>query len=410
MKAFKHLIGFTGVIIILLVGVLSKGSVQTSLAQSAEDSTCIQEFDPTVDYFPDKITPIYAEGFTVEYFNSYKLVRVDKPWPNAGENDKFEYVLVMCGAPVPEGYDSAQVLVVPAGDIITLSTTQLPHLVALDLLDHLVGVDTMTYVNTPEVLARHQEDPLVEIGSGASLNIELVLDAEPDLVMSFGIGSSEYDSHPYLLEAGIPTVINAEWLENSPLARAEWIKYTALFFNAEAKANAIFEQIETDYQALVALTVDLEDKRPTVLTGTYTSFGDVWNIAGTESYIGQFIRDAGGVLAFANHPDVKGSSETSFFDFEVVYVEALEADFWLPNVFGVSNKGDLLALDERYRDFVAFEENRVYNDNNRQNENGGNDIFESGVLNPQVILADLIKIFHPELLPDHELVYYRQLH
>ncbi|MCI0713308.1 MAG: ABC transporter substrate-binding protein [Chloroflexi bacterium] len=391
----KHLL-----LLALLLAILIP--VSSTTAQDA----CVEDYDESVDYFETKVEPMYAEGFTVEYFNHYKVVNVVTPWVGATEDDAFTYVLVQCGTPVPDGFDDAQVIELPVESVIAMSTTQLPHLIELGVLDSLVGLDSSLYVNSPEVLELIDAGELVEVGFGSEVNIEVVLDTEPDVVMASGSGVLDYDVHPVLLENDVPAVINAEWVENSPLARAEWIKFTATFFNAEAAANEYFETVEADYNALVELTADVED-RPTVLTGVF--FADAWTVAGTDSFVGQYIADAGAELVFAEHEDVAGNANSAFFDFETVYLDGLEADYWLPDAFGVNSVDDLLALDERYADFVAVDEGTVYNNSNRVNENGGNDIYESGVINPHVVLMDLIKIFHPDLLPDHELVYFKQL-
>lgn len=391
---------------LLLLALLLAILIPASPSAAQDSDACVENYDESVDYFEDKVEPVYAEGFTVEYFNNYKVVNVVTPWIGATEGDAFTYVLVQCGTPAPDGFDDAQIIKLPVESVIAMSTTQLPHLIELGVLDSLVGLDSSLYVNSPEVLDKVDAGELVEVGFGADVNIEVVLDAEPDIVMSSGSGIPEYDVHPVLLENDVPAVINAEWVENSPLARAEWIKFTSTFFNAEAAANAYFENVETEYNALVELTSEIED-RPTVLTGSF--FADTWTIAGTSSFVGQYIADAGAKLVFAEHEDVADNANSAFFDFETVYLDGLEADYWLPDAFGVNSVDDLLAIDERYADFVAVDEGHVYNNSNHVNENGGNDIYESGVINPQVVLMDLIKIFHPDLLPDHELVYYKQL-
>jgi iron complex transport system substrate-binding protein len=391
---------------LLLLALLLAVLIPVGPAVAQDAPICVEDYDESVDYFANKVEPVHAEGFTVEYFNHYKVVNVVTPWIGATEEDAFTYVLVQCGTPVPDGFDDAQIIELPVESVIAMSTTQLPHLVELGVVDTLVGLDSTLYVNSPAVLELIDNEALVEVGFGADVNIEVVLDVEPDVVMSSGSGIPEYDVHPVLLDNDVPAVINAEWVENSPLARAEWIKFTSTFFNAEAAANEYFENVEAEYQELVALTADIEDS-PTVLTGSF--FSDTWTIAGTESFVGQYIADAGADLVFAEHEDVAGNPASAFFDFETVYLDGLEADYWLPNAFGVSSVEDLLAQDERYADFVAVEAGNVYADSNRVNENGGNDIFESGVINPHIVLMDLIKIFHPDLLPDHELVYYKKL-
>ncbi len=170
---------------------------------------CIDAFDPTVDYFPEKLTIDYSEGWTIEYFNHYKVITVLNPWRNAEET--FQYVLVQCGAPAPEGYDNAQIIETPINSIITMSTTQLPHLLKLERLDALIGHDDFAYVNTPEVRALIDAGKLIEVGGGADVNVELVLDANPDLVMTYGLGNPTVGCASKLLEAGLSKVaLNSE--------------------------------------------------------------------------------------------------------------------------------------------------------------------------------------------------------
>jgi len=369
---------------------------------------CVTDYDPAVDYFPFKTNFDYAQGVEVDYFPNYKVVRVTRPWPNA--ETLFEYVLVQCGTPAPEGYDEALILEVPSGKVIALSTTQLPHLTELGLLDQLVGLDSFLYVNTPAVRELIASDALVEVGSGPQINIELVLATDPDLVMSYGVGSPEYDTHPVLLEAGVPVVLNSEWVETTPLGRAEWLKFTALFYNEEAQAEALFQEKVAAYESLQALTADLPaSDLPTVLPNTFSTFSEAWNVPGAESFAAAFLRDAGARMILGDAPEIQGQTGSVPFDFETVYEEGLEADFWLLGAFGVNTLEDLLAQDERYVDFRAVAEGRVWNNDARQNENGGNDYWETGVTNPHLILADLIAIFHPDLLPEHEFIFYRPI-
>ncbi len=394
--------------LLLFVVLLLSFTVMPLTAQPAAE--CVTDYDAEVDYFPDKVEPEFSQGWTVEYHNNYKVVDVLTPFPGATEADGFEYVLVQCGTPAPEGFEDAQIIEIPSGDVIALGTSYIPQLNELGLLDHLIGLDSLAYVSTPEVLDMIADGKLAEVGSGASINVEAVLDAEPSLVLAFVYSASDADVHPALIEAGIPVVVASDYIERNPLGQAEWIKFTSLFYNAEAQANAVFNSKADEYQSLLELTAGLsEDEKPSVLWNSYTTYSNAWWIPGSESFAGQFVRDAGGTLVLGDDPQVAGNIDASPFDFEIVYEAGLDADLWFPGTFAVRTLGDLVAQDERYADFAAVANEAVYNFDARENANGGNDYFENGVANPQDVLADLIKILHPDLLPDHELIYFRQL-
>jgi iron complex transport system substrate-binding protein len=359
----------------------------------------VESYDAQVDYFPDKATIGYSEGWEVEYHNSYKVIRVLNPWRGAEET--FEYVLVQRGTPIPEGYEDAQVVEVPVASIASMSTTYLPHLEKLNLLDSLVAVDSIQYVSNEAVRKMFDDGKLVEIGGGASVNVEVVLDLDPDVVMVYGSGSPDYDAHPKLLEAGVKVAMNSEYMETSPLGRAEWLKFIAMFYNREADAEAIFADMAQEYEALAAKTAAVAD-RPTVFTGA--PWQDTWYMPGGNSYVAKFLADAGADYLWADDE----STGSIPLDFESVYERAADADYWL-NTSSWMSIDEALAADARYGDFAALKNQKMYNNNARVNENGGNDYWESGVANPQLVLADLIKILHPNLVPDHEFVYYRQL-
>ncbi len=367
-------------------------------------TACVESFDADRDYFPAKSDFDYAEGVSVAYFNHYKVITVNNAFVDAPE---FNYVLVQCGTPAPSAEDfppDTLFIDVPVARVAMLSTTQLPHLVELDLLSALVAVDSGFYVYNEDVQALVAEGDVAEIGGGASLNLELALDIAPDVVFAYGFNPAT-DAHPILIEAGIFTALNGEYREALPLGRAEWLKFTALFFNAEAEANTLFEEIATTYEDLQALAAQIPaEERVLVLPNAFSSFTDAWSIPGSETYPGYFLQDAGALVVLED--EVLGRDDSVLFDFEVIYDAGLDAQIWLLNAFGVFKLDDLLAQDERYADFAAFQNGGVYNNTGRVNANGGSDYFEGGITAPHVILADFIAILYPELLPDHELVYW----
>lgn len=361
--------------------------------------TCVTTFDPAIDYFPQKATLTHTAGFTIEYFNFYKEVTVPSPSPGGAAQT---YLLVQCGAPVPEGIAADQVVEVPVKSIVTTSTTLLTALDELDLLDRLVGLDEATYVSNPTVRQMADEGKLTLIGVGAGVNIEQAIDLQPDLIMTVSTGNTDFDAHPKLLEAGLKVVLNAEWMEPSPLGRAEWGKYIAAFFNREADAEALYAERVTRYDELAALAATAEH-RPTVFVNVFAR--SAWSIPGGHTYIARFLADAGADYIWAHET----TNERMQLPFEEVYDVAQGAEFWVNTGRNASTLAELLAEDSRYADFAAVQAGNIWNNNANLGPGGGNLYWEVGVTEPDVVLADLIKIFHPELLPEHELVYYHQL-
>lgn len=360
---------------------------------------CVTDYAEGVDYFPQKADVSTSDGFTIEYFDNYKVVTVRSPYP--GAEAEATYLLVQCGTPAPDGYETAVTVEVPVASFVAMSTTYLPHLPTLGVTDRLVGLDSLAFASTPEVRARIDAGEVAEVGFGAEVNVEQVLDLEPDMVMTYASGSADFDAQPKLEEAGITVVVNSDYLDTNPLGQAEWIKFLAAFFNQEAAAGSWFDGVAAEYEVLAGLAATAED-RPTVFLNT--PYEGTWYMAGGRSYVAQLLADAGADYVWAEDT----SDTTLFLDFETVFDQAQAADYWL-NLGFVSSLADLAATDERFADFGAYQSGQVYNNDARMNEAGGNDYYEGGAANPHLVLADLIKIFHPELLPEHEFVYYRQV-
>lgn len=369
--------------------------------------SCIEDFSADVDYFPEKVEILDAVNFSVAYHKHYKVISVQDAYDDA---PSFDYVLVQCGAPAPPAADfaaSTQFIEAPAGDIITLSTTQLPALALLDLLDRLVGVDSAFYINTAEVTDAVAAGQVAEVGFGAQINVELALALDPALVMAYGF-NPDTDAHPILLDAGIFTALDASWREQSPLGRAEWLKFVALFYNKEAAATELYDSIAAEYEATRQLAAGVPaSDRPDVLLNSFLGYSDAWFIPGADTYVGRLIQDAGGNLLLSQ----AGSAASQGLSFEAVYEGGLDADVWLLDRFGVSSQADLLALDSRFGDFAAFQTGAVWNNNADENANGGNNYYEWGVTSPHLVLQDLVAIFHPDLLPasEREFAFYQLL-
>lgn len=380
-----------------LIATLIIACHQTTIHTST--NTCTPNYNPNQDYFPNKIKITHARGLAVEYHKHYKVVTIKNPWQNT--KTQFQYVLVQCGTPIPQGFNKAQLITVPINSIVSLSTTHLPHLAKLGVVDKLIGVSNIKQVNTPEVVERIKIGNITQVGNNSNVDIERLLELNPDLVTTFGTGNSQTDSYSKLTEAGLKVGINAEYMEDTPLGRSEWLKFTALFFNQEAKAEKIFNEIASRYTQIAAKAQSVKN-RPSVFVGF--NFKGTWFMPAGNSYVAKYLADAGGNYLW-NDDKSNGSLPLSF---EVVLERAANADYWLNFSQAWQSVKDVIADDNRYADFQAVKTGNLYNNNGRVNANGGNDYWEGGISNPDIVLADLIKILHPEILPKHQLFYYRK--
>ncbi len=374
------------------------------LAAPEENLTdaCVVDFQNGVDYFPQKTTVAYAEGFTIDYYDNFKVITVTQPW--SGSTESYQYILLQCGTTLEIDQSDAIVVEVPIKSIATMSSTYFTFLEEINKLDTLVGIDDATYVVNPTIQAMAADGSLTLIGGGAGggiVNVEAALDLNPDIIMTSASGMPEYDAHPKLLEAGLSVVLNSDYLETSPLGRAEWGKFIAAFYNMEAQAAQTFDAKVSQYETLTNLVAGIEE-RPTVFANT--DYQGTWYVPGGASYAAIFMRDAGADYIWQED----ASSGALPLAFEVVYDQAKDADYWI-NVGFASDLAGLLAMDARYGDFTAVQNGHVFNYNKVVNANGGVDYYESGVANPHLVLADLIKIFHPDLLPDYAFTYYQIL-
>ena len=387
-------------LLLIVTLIIACNSTAINISTKTNNNACIQKYDLKTDYFPNKIKITHATGLAVEYHKHYKVVTIKNPWQNAKTG--FQYVLVQCGTPTPQGFNQTQVITVPVNSIVSLSTTHLPHLAKLGVVDKLIGVSNSKQVNTPDVVERIKAGKVSQIGNNDNLDIEKLLELNPDLVTTYGSGNSQTDSYAKLTEAGLKVGINAEYMEDTPLGRSEWLKFTALFFNKEEKAEKIFNEIANKYEQIVQKAKSVKN-RPTVFVGF--NFKGTWYTPGGKSYVAKYLADAGANYLWSNDK----SSGSLPLSFEVVLERAANADYWLNFRQSWKSLKDLVAEDNRYADFKAVKQGNLYNNNARVNENGGNDYWEDGISNPDVVLSDLLKILHPDILPNHQLFYYGKL-
>jgi iron complex transport system substrate-binding protein len=386
---------FVLLIVVSLVSVSLSGCTDSTQGDDG-GSTTVEPVDG--DYFANKAEVEYADYFSVDYHDNYKHVVVTDT-----SGTEYSYILVQKGTAAPENDDGSTVIEIPVDSIVTLSTTHLPALEIISELDTLKAVNAFSYINSGAVREIIDNGELEQVGSGSATNTEKIVALNPDIVMTTVSGYGLDDEHiSTLRNLGQTPVVNQEHNEKTPLGRAEWIKFVSLFYNKEQEANEYFDAITADYESLAATANAVEDK-PTVMAGM--SWEGTWYVPGGESFVAEFIEDAGGSYVWA---DVNDTGSVTY-DFESVFNRSQDAEYWLSDDMTLNDMSDLEAQNPLFLNFRAAQSGNVYSSYGKVNQGGGNDYYESGLVHPDIILEDLISIFHPELLPDHELVYYKHL-
>ena len=361
---------------------------------------CVRTFEATADYFPDKVRLEDAANFSVEYHRSFKVVTVRDPNPGGAPA---VHVLRQCGAPAPrlEGaLRGAQIITVPVTSLFAASTTHLSLLVDLGRLDVLTGVSRLRELSGAALAARVATGRVHEFAPVSVVDPELVVTHRPALFMA---GSAGSPALPVIRAAGIPVVSNTEWLEPTALARAEWLKYMALFLNEERKASEVFAAMKDRYRSLSSRALaQPESRRPLVMTGRSTR--GMFTIAGGRSYVAALIHDAGGRYVWSDNASVGAPS----VDLEAQIARAANADVWI-NGGGWPNLAAMLENEPRYTAFKAYRDRQVWVYDLRLTTTGTSDYFLRSVSRPDVVLADLVKIFHPALVPGHALEWYARV-
>ena len=237
-----------------------------------------------------------------------------------------------------------------------------------------------------------------ELGKEYAMNTEVLLELNPDVVIGFAMTKTN-KSYNLIEQNGIPVLINGDWIEETPLGRAEWIKFFGVLFNKEKEADSIFRQIEKDYLATkeLAQQSNLQTK---ILSGAIMR-NDVWSLPAGESFVAQFLKDANLEYPWED-TEGKGSLNLSF---ESVFEKGQDADYWIaPGYF--SSKKQMLKSNKLYKDFSAFQNDRIYTPSTKTGKTGGVIYFELGPTRPDLVLKDIIKITNPNLLPDYQLTFF----
>lgn len=336
----------------------------------------------------------YAKGFQVEEFDNYKLVDMKDP---SGESEMhYKYALLKRGerkSDIPKEY---QIIEVPIRSVICMTTLQISNFIKLNQVDKIVGITSTRFLFNEQLNNQLKEEKTNKIGIEGEFDNEIVMALNPDIILVSPFKRGGYEA---IRNLGIPLVSFLGYKESSPLGQAEWIKFTAMLLGIEEQAINQFNGIEKKYNELKEIASSA-DYKPTVLSGELHSGN--WYVVGGNSYLAQLFRDAGASYFMKNDDESGGF----YVDFETVYSQGANADFWrIVNSFqGNFGYTELQQADARYEDFKAFTDKKVLYCNLREKP-----FYENTPVEPEVVLADLIKVFHPELLPNHTPVYYELL-
>ncbi|MCG2417841.1 ABC transporter substrate-binding protein [Aequorivita sp. F47161] len=340
----------------------------------------------------------YATGFNINSFEGYKVITLKNPWP--GTDRTFKYALVEKDGSLPNSSNFDAVVNVPINRIVVTSTTHIPSLEMLGELENLVGFPNLSYISSEKTREQIAAGKIKELGKNEDINTEILIELNPDVVIGFGVDGNN-STFKTIENSGIPVLYNADWTETSPLGKAEWIKFFGALFNKEKQADSIFKNIETEYLSAKKIASEAA-KTPTVISGAM--YKDVWYMPQGDSWGAQFIADANGDYLWK---DSEGTGSLSL-NLESVLDKGHDAEIWI-------GPGQFTSLDEMknaskaYTQFKAYKSGKVYSYSMKKGETGGVIYFELAPNRPDLVLKDLIKILHPELLLDYNFYFFDKL-
>jgi len=347
----------------------------------------------------------FASHFTVDSIPGYRILSVVNAWNGSGTNYRWILVDSARSCPdctLPDSLLSLPRIQIPLRRIVVLSTTQLALLEKLGALDRVIAVGNKNHIYSPAMHQRMDSLQLPAVGNGNSLDLERILTLNPDAVLTFGTGSSQFDDYPRLSTARVPTLLTAEWMESHPLGRMEWIRFMGVLLHAEARADSLFIEAASQYDSLCGQVAKDSIQRPVVLLG-YPD-GDNWQAGGGLSYMAQFLEDAGARYLWKDHAE-PGILSLSL---EIALTQGAQAEFWLhPGAW--RSQEEIHRAEARVDLLPVWRNGNIYQHSQRMGKNGSIDFYESGIAHPERILADLIRILHPGILPDSTLSYYRRV-
>ena len=340
----------------------------------------------------------YAKGFSIVNYDGYSILTVKNPWPKATKT--YRYILKEKNGIVPDSLKKNPIIAVPIKTIVVTSTTHIPSLEMLGEEKSLVAFPNLDYISSEKVRALIDGKKIKEIGNNQSLNTEVLIDLQPNVIIGYGIDNNN-PTLDNLQKSGLKVMLNGDWNEETPLGKAEWLKFFGALYGKQKQANDIFSKIATEYFATIAIAKKAVTK-PTVLAGDM--FEDKWYLPKGTSWGSQLLKEANADYLWA---ETTGTGSLSL-SFETVLERAENADVWITS----GQFGSLKAMTDaspHYSQFKAFNKKKVYSFTRKKGKTGGVLYYELAPNRPDIVLKDILKIMHPELVPDYELFFFEKL-
>jgi iron complex transport system substrate-binding protein len=342
-----------------------------------------------------KSTIKYAKGFDIQIFDTHKVLIIKSPYPNANQEQKF----ILTHRDSQIDFDQNKIII-PLQKIVATSTTHIPMLELINEEKSLIGFPHTNYISSIKTNELIKKGVIKDIGNEQDFNTEVLISLQPDAVIAFSMGNTT-KMYNTIKKNGISVIYNADWLEETPLGRAEWIKFFGVLFDKDKQADSIFSAIELKYNNAKKIAENAKNI-PTILTGVLDK--DKWNLPAGQSFTAQLYKDAN-IEYLWKESKGQGSLVLSF---EAVLDKAKNANFWIGSGYFTSLE-ELAMANNHYTEFDAFKNKNIYTFSNKRGLNGGVLYFELAAIQPHIILQDLIKITHPELLPDYDPYFLEQL-
>lgn len=340
----------------------------------------------------------YAKGFSIQTYDGYSVVTVQNPWPKATKT--YKYILKEKNGIVPDSLQQNITISVPIKNIVVTSTTHIPSLEMLNEENSLIGFPHLDYISSEKVRARIDAGKVKELGNNHDLNTEVILNLQPDVIIGYGIDNNN-PTLDNLQKSGLKVMLNGDWNEETPLGKAEWIKFFGALYGKQKEANKLFTIIEEDYLKTIEMA-KMATTTPTILAGDM--FEDRWYLPKGTSWGSLLLKEAKGHYLWQ---ETSGTGSLSL-SFETVFEKAQNADIWITSGQFATLK-EMTDVNPHYAQFVAFKNKNVYSFSGKKGKTGGILYYELAPNRPDIVLKDIVKILHPDLLPSYQPFFFEKL-